>query len=394
MYHSFVSNVHVKVVQLATGHVGGAGLAARRLHQQLLYDGYDCDFYTLEKSNFVPSTNEYSIKRSYIRQLLSKFAIFFNEKLTHQIHFSVLSTNAASLDFFRKLSYNKTRVLHFHNWQNLISQKSLLKLISEGFPIVLTLHDERIATGGCHYQLSCTQNKSGCRSCPRASQLLYPQIRWNRQSLSLTLTGHPTNLVFVSPSEWLKNSVMDSLDIDATEIHKVFNPLGPLWNIEKFDHRLREKSKEKTRVGVATMSDSFVKHGELLRALAIDKAFMQDYEICYLRDYPEPESKLSEFWKEIDVLLALSRADNSPNSIVEARSLGIPVLTSNIGGIPELLGDFDIALESNEHNIEDIIIKLSQIKEKDKSKCDLNFTHDINSSEKFVELYKSLLKNS
>jgi glycosyltransferase involved in cell wall biosynthesis len=389
-----VNNSPVQVVQLATGHVGGAGLAARRLHQQLLHDGVKSEFYCLDKSNFLPSTYEYSIKRNHARRFVSKLAIFLNEKLTHQIHFSVLSTNAANLEFFRKLSRDKTTVLHFHNWQNLISQKSLLKLISEGFPIVLTLHDQRIVTGGCHYQLACTQNTSGCNSCPRASKLLYPQIRRNRKRLSMTLAGHLSNLALVSPSEWLKGSVTDSLEINTKQIHKILNPLGPLWNIENFKQIAKEKGGRKTKVGVATMSDSYVKHGELLKALAIDNTFIQDYEICFLRDYPESDSSLSNFWKEIDVLLAISRADNSPNSIVEARSLGIPIVTSHVGGIPELLGDIDVALENDEHNVEDIIKKLSRIKRKRQSNCHANFTSEINSSKKFVELYESILKNS
>lgn len=394
MYHLYVDNLPVKVVQLSTGHVGGAGLAARRLHQQLLYDGVISEFYCLDKSNFVPSTNEYPIKRSHARRLVSKLAIFLNEKLTHHIHFSVLSTNSVNLDFFRKLSRDKATVLHFHNWQNLISQKSLLKLISEGFPIVITLHDQRIVTGGCHYQLACTQNKSGCNSCPRASMLLYPQIRRNRKRLSMTLAGHLPSLALVSPSEWLKSSVTDSLEINTKQIHKILNPLGPLWNIENFKQPAKEKRGRKTKVGVATMSDSYVKHGKLLNALAIDSTFVKDYEICFLRDYLESDSSLSNFWKEIDVLLAVSRADNSPNSIVEARSLGIPIVTSHVGGIPELLGDLDVALENDEHNVEDIIKKLSQIKTKRRSNDYANFTSKINSTKKFVELYESILKNS
>jgi hypothetical protein len=87
-----------------------------------LSDGIESDFYCLEQSSFRPCANEHAVRRSLFRKFTSKLAIFINRKLTNQIHFSVFSTNAISLDFFKDLSRDKTRVLHFHNWQNSVIQ--------------------------------------------------------------------------------------------------------------------------------------------------------------------------------------------------------------------------------------------------------------------------------
>lgn len=374
--------------------MGGAGLAARRLHQQLLSDGIQSEFYCLERSNFHPGENEYSISRSRVRKFFSKVAVILNEKLTKQIHFSIFSTNAARLDFFRSLSLDKTRVLHFHNWQNLISQKSLLKLISEGFPVVLTLHDERIVTGGCHYRLDCTENERGCRACPRANKILHPLIRSNRKNIRAKLQNPTISLELVSPSEWLKTSIVSSKTYDPNRVYKILNPLGPEWNPKNYKFSYNRNATSKTRVGIATMSDSFVKHGELLNNLLSDPQFLKDFEIVYLRDYPQHDSELSTFWKEIEILLAISRADNSPNSIIEARSLGIPVLSSKVGGIPEILGGIDIALDENEHNVSDIIEKLWKIKSLLQTRVSSEFDLKVKSSEDFTKLYDSLLNHS
>ena len=356
-----VSKASLSVVQLATGHVGGAGLAARRLHEQLLGEGINSEFYCIQRDNFIPKINEYSIKRSISRKVLSRISVYLNQKFTSLTHFSIFSTNAASLGFFMKLSRNKKTVLHFHNWQNLISQRNLLRLIKLGFPLVLTVHDERVTTGGCHYRVDCKEHFNGCQKCPRAGKLLHHKIKKNRMLFSkINLADYP-NFRIVSPSRWLKNCSTTSLAIQSSQIVNILNPLGPNWNQEQYEYSHHHKSMGKIKIGVATMSDSYVKYGDLLRDLMLSAEFQSKYEILYLRDYDTNESPLSEFWREIDFLLALSRADNSPNSVLEARSLQIPVLTSNVGGIPELLGKYDLALENEEHTVEGLLSRMAEI---------------------------------
>jgi glycosyltransferase involved in cell wall biosynthesis len=67
-----------------------------------------------------------------------------------------------------------------------------------------------------------------------------------------------------------------------------------------------------------------------------------------------------KFWESIDYLLVVSRADNSPNVIHEAKQLGIPVIASKIGGITELLDlGFDIAIEPEDLNPSSLLDILS-----------------------------------
>ena len=356
-----MSKSPVSVVQLATGHVGGAGLAARRLHELLLFEGIRSEFYCIERDNFIPKIYEYSISRSMWRKTLSRISIYLNQRFTSHTHFSIFSTNAASLGFFMNLSREKKAVLHFHNWQNLISQRNLKRLIKAGFPVTLTLHDERVTTGGCHYRLDCAKNLNGCQKCPRAEKWLHYKVNKNRLLFSkLDLAAYP-NFRMISPSKWLQDCATNSLAIDPQQIVTILNPLGPNWNQEKFKYSRNEKFERKIRIGVATMSDSYVKYGDLLEDLTSSSDFQSKYEILYLRDFTVNERTLSEFWRKIDFLLALSRADNSPNSILEARSLQIPVLTSNVGGIPELLGQGDLALASEDHTVAGLMSRMAEL---------------------------------
>ena len=52
-------------------------------------------------------------------------------------------------------------------------------------------------------------------------------------------------------------------------------------------------------------------------------------------------SKPSEYVKQFDLAVVPSRADSCPNTVMEALFNGVPVIASNVGGIPEILNDPD-----------------------------------------------------
>ena len=372
---------------------GGAGLAARRLHAQLLQEGYDSEFYCIGRKDLILDQKEYPINRNIVSKVGSRIAIALNERFTRDIHFSVFSTNAVPLEFFKKLSKGKTRVLHFHNWQNLISTKNFVQLIREEFPIVLTMHDERFITGGCHYRLNCMENEGGCRTCPRASKLITRQIQRNRDLLgNLDLTKFP-NLHLVSPSLWLRGAALKNLSISERQVSRLPNPLGPDWNTERYFLEKTGEIAKYPRIGIATMSDSFTKYGDLVTKLLSDERFKQEYKVLFLRDFKPVGKSLSNFWKEIDLLLALSRADNSPNSIVEAQSLGIPVLTSNVGGISEILDGNGIALGPHEHNTEKILEGIRRILDSQRANlCGTGATATF-STQSITNIYSTMLNS-
>ena len=49
-----------------------------------------------------------------------------------------------------------------------------------------------------------------------------------------------------------------------------------------------------------------------------------------------------EILQQLDLLIVPSHQDNSPSVIGEALSLGVPVMGSRVGGIPEILQKFDM----------------------------------------------------
>ena len=80
------------------------------------------------------------------------------------------------------------------------------------------------------------------------------------------------------------------------------------------------------------------------------------FEILEARKMDETAERMEKFYSSIDILLVLSRMDNSPNVIHEAHSVGIPVIATKIGGISELLNDeYDWGIEPGNLNAQFIV---------------------------------------
>jgi glycosyltransferase involved in cell wall biosynthesis len=104
-----------------------------------------------------------------------------------------------------------------------------------------------------------------------------------------------------------------------------------------------------------------------------------------------------DFWNLVDVLFVPSRADNSPNVIHEAKLWGVPVLTSDVGGIPEILDksfDSSISLDSASTDfIESEIRRIYLISKDFDLKKDIALRHKMRLSASIkmhIDFYKSI----
>jgi glycosyltransferase involved in cell wall biosynthesis len=61
-----------------------------------------------------------------------------------------------------------------------------------------------------------------------------------------------------------------------------------------------------------------------------------------------PKYEWIELAKEYDIFLNTSTVDNTPISVIELMASGLPVISSNVGGIPFLLTD-GICLPADDH---------------------------------------------
>lgn len=324
-----------QVLQISTGHTGGAGLAPRRLNLNLRQQGYSSNFIAIERKSYTLQEFEFAFHRSFPQIALSILYMFISKLSTKNVLMTFFGVSLLNLNDLEGPGSNVKPILHFHNTFNFINLKRVKKFIDAGYKIVWTLHDQRVFTGGCHYSLQCKKFKTNCFNCPN-TRLLFRFV----PALVLAISSkkyrsYIEQINFVAPSNWLLNEAMSSKILKNSNIQFIPNSI----TVDNFNFPNREprNRSHKIKIGIASMDPwSYIKGGEITKGLInLMKIAEANFDLIVLADLPS-ESK-NTFWEEIDFLLAISRADNSPNVIHEAKLLGIPVIASPVGGIPELL---------------------------------------------------------
>ena len=384
------------VIHLATGSVGGAGLAARRLNKALNDAGFNSKFYSPIRESYSPGKNEFEITRSPTGKLKSALSTILQKNFHNISFFSLFSVNVIRIREIHKIATKENSILQFHNWFNLVSQKTILKLAKSGYRVVLTMHDERFFTGGCHYALECRGFTNGCHSCPRLSMPLKEVPARNLQIAKKLMNEAYSNIYFIAPSKWLSDEARSSELLKNANLIHISNTLGEdLTSIPQIHFR---KEIYHLNIGIASMDHtSFVKGGDTLQAV-IEIASLKKLPInfIYFNQLQANADAEKEFWGKLDYLLSLSRADNSPNVIHEAKFRGIPVISTAIGGITELLTsppDVEISGTNTHETIVEILESLIGLN----GSLDLQLTNKAfvdysgQSVSKHIDLYKTIL---
>lgn len=366
-------SIDYEIIHLSTGHLGGAGLAARRLNQALNESGVKSTFAALARKDFIPLEHEISIPRNSFSKYLSGALAYLQSKLSTKIFFSLISLNSLNRNILLKHTTSHNTILHIHNWFNLVNIRSILKLQRQGFHIVITLHDQRIMTGGCHYPIECRNFEKSCSNCP-----LLPMGLRRIPSLILKLAGRlflkfSPKITFIAPSNWILREASKSRLLRNSSVVFIPNSLGTFENNLSPTYRLHQKASgsERTKVGIASMdSKSYVKGGDLTGQISkLLKTRNLQFDFIYMSGFEQNARGKEKFWESIDYLLVLSRAENSPNVIHEAKQLGIPIIASKIGGITELLDlEYDIGIDQENLNSSSVLHILSGLASRQSSR--------------------------
>lgn len=255
----------------------------------------------------------------------------------------------------------KPEVIHLHNLHGGYFDLRALPSLSDALPTLVTLHDEWLLTGHCAYAFDCERWEIGCGHCPDLTIL--PAIprdatadNWKRK----LDTYERSNLVIVAPSKWLADRARRSILVEGGARTLVI-PNGV--NQEVFTPGDKRAARE--RLGIpqdeavimfaaqGIRENMFKDYPSIQKAIAALSSLLQDRRFLFLgvgdngpdeevahgrvRFIPHVSNRntLADYYRATDVYMHAARAENFPNTVVEALSCGTAVVATAVGGIPE-----------------------------------------------------------
>jgi glycosyltransferase involved in cell wall biosynthesis len=340
----------MRILHLATSLNGGAGIAARRIAESQLNLGIDAEIWSVKGENRPLANFEKIIASNNFSKFKSKLITYFQYNVIQNSEYLMtpMSTQTLNLNDPRLESFD---LINLHANYNFISLRALREKFRD-IPIVVTMHDERSFTGGCHYSLECSKFELSCAKCPQVRHVFnwLPEITLKNQIEGIE---NSSNLNFVSPSNWLAKLARSSTMLDGKEISVIRNPVP-----SNFLHLLPTLPYDSNRLNIAFVSENLQNPYkgldiliEALRMIHKDKKVSLKLigNGTIRLDLPnvKVEQKYCSNSKEVvseiqkcDVLVAPSIQDNSPSVISESLMCGVSVIGAAVGGITEILQEF------------------------------------------------------
>ena len=335
----------VRILQVSFSPIGGAGKVAS-LTQQMFSEisGVESEAMFLHESNLRESPLQ--TPAIFGRSMMDEF--FLKKKGEN----SMLSVVRALEQ--RLVTSLRPDVIHLHWWYDL----DLAQLASD-FPnakFVVSLHDDRALTGGCHSSGSCESFDSGCKNCPIVRPVFRHQVARSFSATRDSLQGLG-NVHFIAPSEEMLRKAKKAGLSDMGSLSVIPNPIDPgfLETTTNYAPELESRSNDFVLGFIAQNLDDpnkrISKAFDLVRRLhdrqidvtleivggggdKLDKTISRNLG-------PLKTNELIAVARRWDALVSCSMFENAPLSIVEMASLGIPVISDETlasGGLLEKTG--------------------------------------------------------
>ena len=354
---------------------GGAENSMFMIAKNLIVNGNQIRFFSMKNSRniktddekyFVSEIDFHSIKNP-IKKINAFFRVLYSFEAKKKIEVLIK-------DF-------KPHILQVHNIEHQITP-SIFKVAKKyGGKIIKFLHDFKIV---CPSYNMLWGDGSICSGLCKNKNFYWCTIKkcsHNNFFWSLTTTIemylhhnmlHSYDLVdvFISPSQFLKNKVLEMGFKGKIVVLPNFvwlDEFEPNYDFEEnticYFGRL---SKEK---GLLTLIDAvrgldvklkIIGEGPLKETLqnVVANFSLRDKENIQFLGYKSGEELKNEIKKSMFVVLPSECYENNPRTVLESFALGKAVVGSRIGGIPELVKDNETGLTFEPNNSEDLRVKI------------------------------------
>ena len=417
----------MKIIHLNTfGHTGGAGIAASRLVEAL--NEVNPGSASLMSAYENTGNLTFSQKIQKFKTLARSAADIFSAR--HQglkkENIFLFSSARYGQNISNHPSLLTADIIHIH-WinQGFLSIYDLHELSKLGKPVVLTMHDMWLLSGGCHYSADCRNYEQYCGNCymlakPGLKDL--SAINWKNKQLMLRVLKP----VIITCSHWLESVAAKSKLLESNNILTIPNPIDTDFfkpsGIKLAKIKLGFKPEEviitlsafklsEPRKGFSYFLDAlaFLKKNKDMRDKTIRVVLIGKFGKTELPDLPYPTTytgylsdpaEIIAYGQASDLFVLPSLEDNLPNTVMEMLSIGVPVVAFNTGGLPDLIDHkqngylaFYKSAESLAKGIAWIITDLEyspRLRKEARKKVLYNFEKNL-VADQYIEVYQKLL---
>ena len=410
----------MKVVHLSTTNgKSGAGIAAFRIHRALQQNGVDSRM--LVRHNYQSSTapNE-------VVELSNRLGDFGKKLLPHidklpnrlypkkdpALFSPAWWENSKLIDQINKLSPD---LIHIH-WVNFGFLK-IEQLRKIQVPIVWTMHDNWLFTGGCHIMWNCDRYLDQCGACPRLKSQ-----RPNDLSRSVWLRKRNTfdqldDFHLVAPSHWLKECASKSSLLHNFSTSVVPNPIDcsmfrPLAKqLAKKKYQLDPEKRVILFGALDALGDQNKGYDLLIQALqGIDLSNAQllifgsdtpmrlpvlDCPIEFIGQLNE-EKELVNVYSAADLMIVPSRQEAFGQTAAEAMACETPVVAFRHSGLRDIVDHLENGYLAEPFEVGDLGKGISYLLKADpkmgtlaRQKVKSNFDPDL-VAKKYLQLYRQI----
>ncbi len=336
---------------------GGAARAAYRLHQSLRDAKIDSEMLVQSKisndSTVLGSKSGIYKLIVKIRLILDGFPVRFYKHKTKTLFSPLWLPFSNVVDNINRINPD---IVHLH-WIG-FGMIRIEDLVHIKAPIVWTMHDNWVFTGGCHIKWECERYKEQCGFCPRLGSNIENDLSRKVFKRKQKTFLQVQNMTIVALTRWLKDCTKESTLLKDKDVVNLPNPINT--NI----FALIDKEKARKRWNLPD-DKKLILFGAMSPTNDINKGFSQLSEALYTLEEDDIELvvfgvnttdehqnfafnthftghihddiDLSTLYSACDAMVIPSLQENLSNVIMESLSCSTPVVAFDIGGNSDMI---------------------------------------------------------
>ncbi len=418
----------MKVVLINThDNNGGAAIACKRLQKALSQKGIEATMLVHEKTGIEQgvtpvATTALGKRMAFARFALERLHFWFHEK-SKAVRFA-FSPASTGISLARHPLVQQADVIHLH-WINFgyLTIEDIGELVRLNKPIVWTLHDMWMFTGGCHHSWGCTHYYQECGNCPFLKRPS-PNDLSHTVHLRKQKAIANTSIATVTCSRWLAGCARNSSLLQGMPVTTIPNPIDtevfkPLPQAEA--RKALGMPADKVLILFAAMRieaplKGLVYFQKALELLAHQHPHLRDNIelmvigmgdpaitasmpfVCHALGHINSPEKMALVYSCASLFVLPSLEENLPNTVMESLACGTPVAAFRTGGVPDLIEHqqtgYLATRASAEELAEGIYWLISHpepqaLRTNARQKVLTNYTEDI-VAEQYIDLYKEI----